>query len=629
MLEKSIVRFFKSTGTGYVPLDWAMFTHGFYKQQKDFHVPIAVWVDGLAVKPFQLLYKEGKIYQVAKVNTVGTWAGLDVVEIKGLMGIVRDFKPATYILQDVVIYNDVLYVCKKEGFHVAWNPDNWVVATDRVELTTITHYKESDEPKGEQVISNGMLVSLLTAGPVEVGPPVPPPPKPKFKSVTFIGNSVQPQNTKQKLLEGVLASFDHIAGITVVGHVVNASGAIVSNFNCDIVNRDVFETRIKPKTEVIILPGQIVGYTVISATEFEDKEELVGPNVELGKRLFNASGLVLTEQGDVPPYMNITMQVRDQVTSIFRAFPAIKGNPTKRVVAISGQVGNAIPKLLCTAYIMEDTGSGIRVKKVWPEKEVWPTAESGSYNFIIPGSMELLNGNEFPAFYVRQPNSDPMYVDDLCPFGDEPGEGVASGAAPVLGGMVATTQISTIRANPNVKDIDTLAQAFTFIPFAELTPAAIDRAVDHIEFGTLREDVFMGRFYNPTTGELSSNQFNMRVMQENGVSKLYPSPPPMIVPAGLVPAIFIQAPGQVPVSVYGGTSKGIYESNLDYEGWIESNTMPSIVVNYVAPPAPLEGTMLAARTFVRTDGDFTYPNSSVQAYERSFAGKITPDVAEF
>lgn len=132
MLEKSIVRFFKSTGTGYVPLDWAMFNHGFYKQQKDFQVPIAKWVDGLAAKPFQLLYKEGKIYQVAKVNTVGTWAGLDVVEIKGLMGIVRDFKPATYILQDVVIYNDALYVCKKEGFHVSWNPDNWVLATFHV-----------------------------------------------------------------------------------------------------------------------------------------------------------------------------------------------------------------------------------------------------------------------------------------------------------------------------------------------------------------------------------------------------------------------------------------------------------------------------------------------------------------
>lgn len=174
------------------------------------------------------------------MNTVGVWAGMDVVEIKGLMGIVRDFKPATYILQAVVIYNDALYVCKKEGFHVSWNIDNWVLATDKVELTTITHYKESDEPKGEQVISEGMLVSLLAAGPVEVSPPVPPPPTPKFKSVTFIGNSVQPQSTKQKLLEGMLASLDHIAGITVVGHVVNSSGAIVSNFNCDIVNRDVF-----------------------------------------------------------------------------------------------------------------------------------------------------------------------------------------------------------------------------------------------------------------------------------------------------------------------------------------------------------------------------------------------------
>ena len=50
MLEKSIVRFFKSTGTGYVTLDWAMFNHGFYKQQKDFQVPIAKWVDGLAVE---------------------------------------------------------------------------------------------------------------------------------------------------------------------------------------------------------------------------------------------------------------------------------------------------------------------------------------------------------------------------------------------------------------------------------------------------------------------------------------------------------------------------------------------------------------------------------------------------
>ena len=32
---------------------------------------------------------------------------------------------------------------------------------------------------------------------------------------------------------------------------------------------------------------------------------------------------------------------------------------------------------------------------------------------------------------------------------------------------------------------------------------------------------------------------------------------------------------------------------------------------------------------MRTDGAFTYPNSSVQAYVRSFAGKIAPDVAEF
>ena len=50
VILKNIVRFFKSTGTGYVPLDWAMFNHGFYKQQKDFQVPIAKWVDGLAVE---------------------------------------------------------------------------------------------------------------------------------------------------------------------------------------------------------------------------------------------------------------------------------------------------------------------------------------------------------------------------------------------------------------------------------------------------------------------------------------------------------------------------------------------------------------------------------------------------
>lgn len=55
MLEKSIVRLFKSTGTGYVPLDWAMFNHGFYKQQKGYRVPIAVWVDGLVAKPSQFL----------------------------------------------------------------------------------------------------------------------------------------------------------------------------------------------------------------------------------------------------------------------------------------------------------------------------------------------------------------------------------------------------------------------------------------------------------------------------------------------------------------------------------------------------------------------------------------------
>ena len=299
MILKDVVRFFKVTSAGYEPLPWALYHAGFYNSLAAYKKPIVAWSDGTQAIEGQYFFKEGKIFNVKRINTQGVWTGLETEECKGVLAILREFEQKSYYDQYIIYHNDKLYVCTKPGFHVAFNETNWQLATDKLLLTTVMHFKDSVLAEGSQINSDGVLVNLAAATEID-GTPVPPVKPVKYKSLSFFNDMTPRAIVGFKLLNVTISDPVDLVDVVVQLHVMSATGSIKSTHPLTIASRTNGILDAFPDSDIPCGPNEYFGISLISPTEKDAITSFMGAVNVPGKYVVNGGNVFLTLSGDTP-----------------------------------------------------------------------------------------------------------------------------------------------------------------------------------------------------------------------------------------------------------------------------------------------------------------------------------------
>lgn len=264
--------------------------------------------------------------------------------------------------------NDKLYVCIKPGFHVAFNESNWQLATDKLLLTTVMHFKDSVLAEGVQINSDGVLVNLSAATEID-GTPQPPVKPVKYKSLSYFNDMTPRAVVGFKMLNVTISDPVELVDVVVKLHVMNPNGSIKSTHDLNIASRTNGILDAFPDNDIPCGPNEYFGISLISPTEKDAITSFMGANKVPGKYVVNGGNVFLTLSGDTPETTFDLEVVTQKYQNILSIRTDVNGAPQKRVVTFRGQAGPGDEYKIQVAIVSVVNGV-CTIKKLYAEEDL-------------------------------------------------------------------------------------------------------------------------------------------------------------------------------------------------------------------------------------------------------------------